>query len=327
MLTPPLTPALALILIVSNPKDLILLLNELFGTYDKIAQKCGVHKVETIGDEYLAASGHDGNSDHAERIIKFCQSVIRAVDNVTHSSGQKLCARVGVSSGPATAGLVGLSMPRYSFFGPTVKAAQTIKMHGCPGFIAASSYTHSLLSLPSDFKSTWLRSPPLPLPGSSSPSPVYLLACTPLASQQTATKTVPLPKINTANTTDNNHTNPQLSLVAELNTAHAEIRRLKHQLTLPPSPISPSTSAFPAVSPLPRSLIPSPTLELEQQIAVEQAALVRDASLAATRLTRSAMSSLRVAKVRQRARIQSMGAISGKPWEIGGMRSPGLGQQ
>ena len=37
--------------------DLILLLNEIFETFDKLTLKMRVHKVETVGDAYVAVSG------------------------------------------------------------------------------------------------------------------------------------------------------------------------------------------------------------------------------------------------------------------------------
>ena len=40
-----------------QPRDVVVMLNSMFATFDGLLEKHGVHKVTTIGDAYVAASG------------------------------------------------------------------------------------------------------------------------------------------------------------------------------------------------------------------------------------------------------------------------------
>ncbi|KAF4701873.1 Nitrogen permease regulator 2, partial [Perkinsus olseni] len=40
-----------------EPEELVQLLNELFTLFDDIAEECGLEKIKTIGDAYMAAAG------------------------------------------------------------------------------------------------------------------------------------------------------------------------------------------------------------------------------------------------------------------------------
>jgi class 3 adenylate cyclase len=142
---------------VQGASELVLLLNELFGTYDKLTTKTNVHKVESVGECYMAVAGHiptekksnDRNQSFLtppERVLKFAHAVLRAVERVTYSQGRHLQVKVGVHSGPAAAGLVGLSMPRYCFFGPTVSETKKVAAAGEIGCIAVSSVTRAKLA-------------------------------------------------------------------------------------------------------------------------------------------------------------------------------------
>lgn len=47
------------------------LLNHLFSAFDALTEEHGVFKVETIGDAYMCAAGHDGKPGHALRCCRF----------------------------------------------------------------------------------------------------------------------------------------------------------------------------------------------------------------------------------------------------------------
>jgi signal transduction histidine kinase/DNA-binding NarL/FixJ family response regulator/bacteriorhodopsin len=116
----------------------IALLNELFSAFDALLDKHGVYKVETIGDAYMVAAGHDGGADHAKRVMLMGLAMLEAVKAVRPPPQMRLQIRVGVHSGPAFTGVVGQKVPRYCFFGDTVNVSSRMESNGVPGCIHIS---------------------------------------------------------------------------------------------------------------------------------------------------------------------------------------------
>ncbi|KXZ45709.1 hypothetical protein GPECTOR_51g695 [Gonium pectorale] len=101
-------------------EQIILMLNNMFTAFDRLCEQQGVYKVETIGDAYMIVSGHDGVADHAPRMLRMAAQMLTAVSDMRGFDGRELQIRVGIHTGPAHSGVVGLSRPRYCFFGDTV---------------------------------------------------------------------------------------------------------------------------------------------------------------------------------------------------------------
>jgi class 3 adenylate cyclase len=84
-------------------------------------------QVETIGDAYMAASGHDGRGDHCMALLKMAIGMLQQVREIEYTkeeagimNSSHLRIRVGLHTGPTYAGVVGRKCPRYCFFGDTV---------------------------------------------------------------------------------------------------------------------------------------------------------------------------------------------------------------
>jgi class 3 adenylate cyclase len=137
-----------------SSEETVVLLNELFTAFDALSEKHEVYKVETIGDAYMVASGHDGATDHCERIMHFALAILQAVKNVhVPAPGLKLEIRVGVHTGPACSGVIGKKMPRYCFFGDTVNVASRMESSGVPGNVHTSKAAFEVLpSLPKSIR-------------------------------------------------------------------------------------------------------------------------------------------------------------------------------
>jgi len=117
--------------------QVVLLLNNMFTAFDDMVDVHGVYKVETIGDAYMAASGHDGSSDHCERLFRMACSMIQCMERFQYDSkevqvmkSKHLEIRVGLHTGPVYAGVVGRKCPRYCFFGDTVNTASRMESTG-----------------------------------------------------------------------------------------------------------------------------------------------------------------------------------------------------
>ncbi|CAN8005910.1 unnamed protein product [Ixodes hexagonus] len=115
------------------PMEIVRLLNHLYLQFDNLSGLHGVYKVETIGDAYVVVAGvPEPVEDHADRLIAMGLDMITATRGVLSPvNGEPIQARtrightmrIGVHTGYATAGVVGLTMPRYCLFGNTVTLA------------------------------------------------------------------------------------------------------------------------------------------------------------------------------------------------------------
>uniref|UniRef100_A0A915LQJ7 Guanylate cyclase n=1 Tax=Meloidogyne javanica TaxID=6303 RepID=A0A915LQJ7_MELJA len=126
------------------------LLNGLYTAFDGIIDSHDAYKVETIGDGYLVCSGiprRNGN-DHAKAIAELSFSFLRTVSTfrIDHLPNERVNLRIGIHTGPAVAGVVGLTMPRYCLFGDTVNTASRMESNGRPGRIHISTTTNHYLT-------------------------------------------------------------------------------------------------------------------------------------------------------------------------------------
>uniref|UniRef100_I3N102 Olfactory guanylyl cyclase GC-D-like n=2 Tax=Ictidomys tridecemlineatus TaxID=43179 RepID=I3N102_ICTTR len=137
---------------LSEPIEVIALLNDLYTLFDAVLGSHDVYKVETIGDAYMVASGlPQRNGDrHAAEIANLALDLLSSVGDfrMRHAPGVPVHIRAGLHSGPCVAGVVGLTMPRYCLFGDTVNTASRMESTGLPYRIHASrSAVEALLGL------------------------------------------------------------------------------------------------------------------------------------------------------------------------------------
>ena len=132
-----------------DPMQLFELLNTMYKTYDARIDNNDVYKVETINDTYMVASGLPvRNGDrHAVEIANLCIELMFITPGIMimHNPTLRLKLKVGIHSGPVTAGVVGSKMPRYCLFGDTVNVASRMRSSGEPMRIQMSYETKMLL--------------------------------------------------------------------------------------------------------------------------------------------------------------------------------------
>ena len=128
-----------------SPAQLVELLDEVFSCFDAFVDELGLEKIKTVGDAYMAAAGVPRpRVDHAHAIAELALR-IRDHEAVNPVDGGRLMFRVGVNSGPVTAGVIGTRTFSYDLWGDTVNTASRMESSGVPGAIQITAATHELI--------------------------------------------------------------------------------------------------------------------------------------------------------------------------------------
>jgi class 3 adenylate cyclase len=121
---------------VRDPSQVFTLLEVLYNAFDEIARKRGIFKVETIGDCYVAVCGlPEPAKDHAVRMARFSRdcmnkmwSLVKMLEATLGPDTCDLTMRMGVHSGPVTAGVLRGERSRFQLFGDTMNTGMLLRL-------------------------------------------------------------------------------------------------------------------------------------------------------------------------------------------------------
>jgi len=132
-----------------SAEELVNELDFLFKKFDAIISKYNIEKIKTIGDAYMCASGlPTPNTDHAENIVSASIEIQQWMNRPSpqgEGMGVRWQLRIGIHSGPVTAGVVGDKKFAYDIWGDTVNTASCMESSGEAGKINISGATHELI--------------------------------------------------------------------------------------------------------------------------------------------------------------------------------------
>lgn len=130
----------------AEAEALVAFLDDLFARFDLLCERHRVEKIKTIGDAYMAVAGvPQPHSDHAAAAAELALDMMQAAAATERGSSGVLQLRIGISSGPVIAGVIGRRKFAYDLWGDTVNTASRMESHGRPGSIQVSQSTRSLL--------------------------------------------------------------------------------------------------------------------------------------------------------------------------------------
>ena len=124
-----------------SPSHLVKVLNDLFSSFDRDAERLGIERIKTIGDAYMAIGGLSRSADgvdHVEAAALFALAIQARVLLLVSEMEYPLQIRVGLHVGPVVAGVIGVTRPAFDCWGESVNLASRIEGHATPGTILVS---------------------------------------------------------------------------------------------------------------------------------------------------------------------------------------------
>ncbi len=129
-----------------SPAEVVGTLDRLFSHFDTLVERHGLEKIKTIGDCYMAAAGVPVQcADHASRAALLALDMQAAVATSAIAGRDALMLRIGINSGPVTAGVIGTKRFLYDLWGDAVNTASRMESNGTPDEIQITRATFELL--------------------------------------------------------------------------------------------------------------------------------------------------------------------------------------
>ena len=130
-----------------DAREVVGLLDRLFTSFDELVDRYEVEKIKTIGDCYMVAAGVPRRrSDHAQALAALALEMGECAKGcLPEGADYNLRLRIGISSGPVVAGVIGRRRFLYDLWGDTVNMASRMESHGTPDAIQITRSTWELL--------------------------------------------------------------------------------------------------------------------------------------------------------------------------------------
>ena len=135
-----------------DDEDIVCVLNALYQRFDQRAQRLGICRIKTNGDEYMAAlsntfdSREDRRTCVADEMLCFASQISHDFHQVATEFAVDIDLRIGISLGPVRAGIIGSQRPAFDIWGRTVNLASVLEQLSQPGSITVCPQFYYALS-------------------------------------------------------------------------------------------------------------------------------------------------------------------------------------
>jgi adenylate cyclase len=148
------------------PDALVLVLNQIFSSFDQLVGRDGLEKIKTIGDAYMVVSYH-----RLAALGHLALDMGQAIERYNKANGTQLAMRIGIHAGPTVAGVIGVKRFLYDVWGDTVNVASRMEASGEPGAIHVTEAVYHQTREQFDFRAR----APMEIKGRGSMSTYWLL--------------------------------------------------------------------------------------------------------------------------------------------------------
>ena len=122
-----------------GPREIVTMLNDVFGRFDELAVKHDLEKIKTIGDCYMVVGGVPTRSaTHCQQTARFALDALKSFEEYAASFPHPLRIRVGMHTGTVVAGIVGTQKFAYDLWGDVVNVAARYESTAEPNRIHVS---------------------------------------------------------------------------------------------------------------------------------------------------------------------------------------------